>query len=103
MSFHGNNGIQTNIKYRKTAYAENIKKRLESQVKHHRITTEVHKIISFTHTKVSTFAIFCDPRQYSVDPRDSHDLCQSLTHATLDPSTHTTQATLLSSRLVKLM
>ena len=45
------------------ASAENTEKRLESQVKLQIIITKVYKIIHFTHTKISTPAIFVDPRQ----------------------------------------
>ena len=36
------------------------------------------------HFKLCHF--FFDSRQNFVDPRDPHDLCQSLTHATQDPT-----------------
>ena len=74
-----------------TLCANDTEKRLELPLKtiklHHRIITKVHKIICFTHTKTPTPAIIFDPRQNFVDPRDPHDLCQSLTHATHE-STH---------------
>ena len=39
----------------------------------------------FHQHKNSDPAIFVDPRQNFVDPRDPHDLCQSLAHATHEP------------------
>ena len=75
--------IEWKVYYNK-ACAENAEKRRELQVQFHRIITKVNKIICFTHTKISTRVIF-EPRKNFVDPRDLHDLCQSLTHATHEP------------------
>ena len=68
-----------------TVCAETTEKRIESQLKSiklHRIIIKVYKIICFTHTKFHQLSFFFDPRQNFMDPRDPHDLCQSLTHAT---------------------
>ena len=44
-----------------TACAENTEKRVESQVKLHRIIAKVNKIICFNHTKISIPPKFCGP------------------------------------------
>ena len=92
MSSHGNNAVWINMNFQKwkvnynTACAENTEKRLKSQVKLQIIIMKVHKIIYFTHTKISTPAIIFWSSLNFVDPHDPEDLCQSLTHPTHEPT-----------------
>ena len=52
---------------------ERIEKRLESQVKLHRIIIKVHKVICSTQNKISTPAIFFDPDQNVLEPNNPYD------------------------------
>ena len=58
-----------------TIQCVNTEKRLESQVKRHRIIIKVHKIICSTHTKILNPAIFLARTKHFVDPHDPHDPC----------------------------
>ena len=82
----GNNWIWINTKCSKLTTLRKfitIQKRLELQVKLHRIIIKVHKIISFTHTKILT------PAKNFMDPQKPF---QSLNTSPSNPRTHNTHA-----------
>lgn len=54
---------------------ENIEMRLESQIKIHKITIKVYKIMFHPHQNFDPCHFFFDPHQNVVDPRDLYDPC----------------------------
>ena len=79
------NFLKRKVRYN-TACAENTEKRVKSQVKRHSIITKVHKSYFSPTLKFRPLPFFFYLRQNFEDLRDPQDLCQSLTHATHEPT-----------------
>ena len=70
--------MKSSLQYR---YAENTRKRPESQVKLLRITVKVQKIMFHSHENFEPYNFF-ERRQNFVGPSDPYDQFESLTHTT---------------------
>ena len=93
MLSYRNNGIVINIKYSKLSslkycMCREYRKKIEPQVKLHRIITKVQKFICFTHTKILTSAIFFNSSKI-LWIQSTHTTCAKVW---LTPPTHATHA-----------
>ena len=106
MLSYRNKGIGINIKYSKLSSLQycmcrEYRKKVESQVKLHRIITKVRKFIRFTHTKILTSAIFLIPQKFCGSNRPTQPVPKFDLHHPRTPPTLFRQLVKLMRKLIK--